>query len=285
MTTPADLRALVRRLELHSRRLLDTPLAGDYRSRMRGRGMEFAALRPYEAGDDPRAIDPFASARSGRLHVRLQQEERAREIVLLADLSQSCTPAKRELLTETVALLGAVAVNHRDRVGLIAFSDRIELLVPASGGWPHLRRLLAELLACRPAGSGTDLALPFATAARLQRRSSLCFVLSDFHAPWPATAIDRCHLRHDLLALVLRDPRERDWPAGGILRVGDAEAGRHGLLDLHSRQRRGIVTAWQECDRTLAARFSQRAIDHVFLQSGTPPLAALRELFQRRRRT
>lgn len=282
MKASDDLRSLVRHLELHARRLASGPLAGDYRSLVRGRGMEFAALRPYEAGDDPRTIDPFASARSGTLHTRLYHEERARELLLLADLSASCTPAKRRLLAETAALLGAVAVGHRDRVGLIGFSDRIELLLPPAGGWLHLQRLLNDLLACQPVGRGTDLALPLTSASRLLRRSGLVILLSDFHAPWPAAAVDRCRARHELLAMVLRESREEEWPAAGLALLADAESGCSQLVDLGGRE--GIAAAWRLCDRELGERLRRHAIDHAILASDAAPLAALQRLLHRRRR-
>src|SRR5512133_1626928 len=138
-------RALVRRLELNSRRRLAATLAGAYRSQFRGQGMEFSELRPYQPGDDVRLIDWNVTARTGVPHLRQYKEERSRCLTLLVDLSASMAAAKRELLLETTALLAFAAAASGDRVALIAFTDRVEQLILPEGGMRHARRLLGEL--------------------------------------------------------------------------------------------------------------------------------------------
>lgn len=285
MSLPPARRALLRRLEITSKRLLDGALTGEFRSALRGQGLEFAELRPYEPGDDLRLIDWNVTARTGTPHVRRYREERSRTLLLLADLSPSCTPAKRELLLQTAALLAFAAVASRDRVALVVFSDRVEHLVPPGSGRNHALRLLGDLLTLAPSGRGTDLRPPLEAALALGRRPGLAILLSDFHAPLPEPLLRRTAARHDLLALVLRDGRESDLADAGLALFRDLESGEERLLDLSTaRTRTALAEGWRDADRRLAASLRQLAVDHAFLAAGSPPLPILRALFQRRRR-
>jgi uncharacterized protein (DUF58 family) len=282
---PLEIPAAVRRLEITARRQLSGTLAGEYRSHFRGRGMEFAEIRPYQVGDDPRQLDWNLTARCGTPQVRIYQEERSRTLTLLADVSLSCTPAKRLLLARCAALLAFAAVQNRDRVALIAFSDRTEELIPPGSGRNHALRILSTLLGLSPKGEGTDLNSPLDAALALNRRPGMLILLSDFHAPLPDELL-RCALaRHDLLALVLRDYRERQWPGSGLTLVADAESGARRLVDLGSRAARASMEkAWDDSDRLLAAALQRLGIDHAFVDDEAEPLPALRSLFGSRRR-
>lgn len=285
MIPPLEIPAAVRRLEITARRQLAGTLAGEYRSHFRGRGMEFTEIRPYQVGDDPRHLDWNLTARCGTPQVRLYQEERSRTLTLLADVSLSCTPAKRLLLARCAALLAFAAVQNRDRVALIAFSDRIEELIPPGSGRNHALRILSTLLSLSPQGEGTDLNSPLEAALALNCRPGMLILLSDFHAPLPDERL-RCALaRHDLLALVLRDHRERQWPDSGLTLVADAESGARRLVDLGSRAARtSMEKAWDDSDRLLAANLHRLGIDHAFVDGHAEPLPALRSLFRSRRR-
>jgi len=285
MLPPPAIRPLLRRLEIVSRRQLAGALAGDYRTAFRGQGLEFAEIRPYEAGDEIRSIDWNVTARTGSLHVRRYREERSRTLYLLADLSLSCTPAKRQLLLEAAALLAFAATASRDRLALIAFSDRIEHLVPPGSGRNHALRLLCDLLTLQPAGRGTDLAPPVEAALALARRPGMLVLLSDFHAPLPAKPLRRGGAHHDLLALILRDAGETTPRPGGLVRFRDAESGVERLLDLGTTQScERLAAGWREADRQLGADLARLGVDHATLVSGTSPLPALHALFRARRR-
>jgi uncharacterized protein (DUF58 family) len=285
MPLPAEVRPLLRRLEIVSRRQLAGSLAGEYRTAFRGQGLEFAELRPYEAGDDPRHIDWRVTARTGAPHVRRYREERSRTLLLLADLSASCTPAKRHLQLEAAALLAFAAAATRDRVALVAFSDRVEHLLAPAAGRNHVLRLLTDLLTLRPAGTKTDLRPPLEAALALGRRPGMAILLSDFHAPLPEPLLRRVAARHDLLALVLRDAAENRLPTGGLLLCRDLESGAERLLDLSAGHAAdALAQGWRETDRQLAAALGRAGVDHAFLASDASPLPPLRTLFARRRR-
>jgi len=284
MLPPPAIRPLLRRLEIVSRRQLSGALAGEYRTAFRGQGLEFAEIRPYEAGDEIRSIDWNVTARTGALHVRRYREERSRTLYLLADLSPSCTPAKRRLLLETAALLAFAAVASRDRLALVAFSDRIEHLVPPGSGRNHALRLLCDLLTLEPKGRGTDLVPPLEAALALARRPGMLVLLSDFHAALPAPQLRRAAARHDLLALVLRDAGEASPSPAGLVRLRDAESGAELLLDLSTSTRCDQLAAgWRETERRLAAELRRLGLDHALLASDASPLPALQALFRARR--
>ncbi|MDQ3556494.1 MAG: DUF58 domain-containing protein, partial [Gemmatimonadota bacterium] len=204
----------VRRVELRSRRLVNSHFSGEYHSVFKGSGLEFAEVREYLPGDDVRTIDWNVSARTGRPHVKKYIEERELAVLLVVDLSGSQRWGTRgrwksELLAEVAATLALSAVRNNDRVGLLVFSDRIELFIPPKKGRRHVLRCLRELLALRPAGRGTDAALAVRYAARVLRSRSVVFLFSDFRfgAGWDAfeRALTGLAVRHDVVSLVLRD--------------------------------------------------------------------------------
>lgn len=269
----------IRQLELISRRQLAGLLGGGERSRFRGQGLEFAELRPYQPGDDPRLIDWNVTARQGHPHIRCYQEERSRPILLLADLSDSITPIKFELLLEAVALLAFATIAQRDRVGLIGFSSQADLVIPPGNSTAQVHRMLGQLTDLPRASNRTDLRPPLETALHLLQRPGMVLLLSDFHASLPGLLLRRVCARHDLIGLVLRDPGEARLPKTPLL-MRDAETGTASLLD-------GTEAAhlWQQEDRQLRETLQGCGIDLTFLESGQPSLPVLRRFFRHRRGT
>jgi uncharacterized protein (DUF58 family) len=265
-----ELLAQVRRLTIRSRRAVEEVFSGAYRSAFRGQGLEFAEVREYVPGDDIRSIDWNVTARAGRPFVKRFDEERELTVIVALDLSGSLSfgsraRAKRDAAAEAGALLALAAARNRDRVGLLLFSDRIELYLPPGKSRARALRIARELLAFEPAGRGTDLAGAFGFLNRVLRRRAIVFLVSD----WRAAAFDRplAHLarRHDVVALDVADPLERDLPSGGLLRVRDLETGRTGWVDASSRAARG---AWKGA---LARRAKE--LDQTFRRAGVPRLA------------
>jgi uncharacterized protein (DUF58 family) len=240
----------VRRIEIRSRRLVDDSLAGHYRSVFRGRGLDFDSVREYVAGDDVRAIDWNVTARvPGRAFVKQFHEERELTVWLLVDVSASGdfgsgTHSKRQLAAEVACVLALSAVRNDDKVGLIMFSDRVEVRVPPARGRSHAMRVVREILTCRPVGRGTDVGAAVELAARLARRRSVMFLVSDFELPDPAAweALERAArpvaVRHDLVAIEMRDPNERALPGLGLVSLEDAETGQVVLVDTGRRRTR-----------------------------------------------
>ncbi len=233
---PADLLDQVRRLEIRTRRIVDELFGGEYHSVFKGHGVEFREVREYQPGDDVRSIDWNVTARHGSPFVKQYDEERELTILLLADLSASerfgsDRRSKAEALAEAGALLALSAVSNNDKVGLILFTDEIELYLPPSKGRRHALRVLRELLYHPPRGRGTDLRLALETLNRVQKRSAVCFLLSDFLATGYEKDLMVSARRHDLIAVHLVDPRERELPAVGLVQLEDAETDEPGLVD------------------------------------------------------
>jgi uncharacterized protein (DUF58 family) len=265
-----ELLAQVRRLTIRSRRAVEEVFSGAYRSAFRGQGLEFAEVREYVPGDDIRSIDWNVTARAGRPFVKRFDEERELTVVVALDLSGSLafgsrSRAKRDAAAEAGALLALAAARNRDRVGLLLFTDRVELYLPPGKSRARALRIARELLAFEPEGRGTDLAGALGFLNRVLRRRAVVFLLSD----WRAQGFDRplAHLarRHDVVALDVADPLEREAPARGLLRVRDLETGRAAWVDASSRAARG---AWKGA----AARRSKE-LEQTFRRAGVPRLA------------
>ncbi|HET9251972.1 MAG TPA: DUF58 domain-containing protein [Candidatus Eisenbacteria bacterium] len=262
MITP-ELLAQVRRLTIRSRRAVEEVFSGAYRSAYRGQGLEFAEVREYVPGDDVRAIDWNVTARAGRPFVKRFDEERELTVVIALDCSGSqefgtLSRAKREAAAEAGALVALAAARSRDKVGLLLFTDRIELFLPPSKSRARALRLVREMVAFEPKGTGTDLAGAFSFLGRVLRRRAILFLISD----WMGEGFERplAHLgrRHEVVALETADPFELAPPAGGLLRTRDLETGRVTWIDLASRRARA---EW----RAAQARHARRISDAFLL--------------------
>lgn len=227
---PAELLRQVRRLELFSRRLVDSLFAGAYRAVFKGQGVEFAEVREYSAGDEVRSIDWNVTARMGRPFVKKYVEERELTVVLAVDLSGSIwfgsvRQLKSTMAVELAAVLALAAARNNDRTGLLLFSDRIEHFVPPRKGRRQALRIVRDLLAWRPEGVGTDLGAALEYLRRLLAHRSVVFLLSDLQAPGAERALKLLAQRHDLVVATIEDPAEWVLPDVGLARMRDAETG------------------------------------------------------------
>lgn len=245
MLTPETLRR-IRYIEFRTRRLVSESFAGAYYSVFKGRGMMFESVRPYEPGDDVRDIDWNVMARTGEPYVKKYVEERELTVMLMLDVSASSLfgtveRPKVELAAELGAILAFSAIFNHDRVGLIIFSDRIEHYIPPRKGRNHVLHLVRDLLAARSEGQGTDLGLALKTVSRMLKRHAIVFLLSDFLAPGTeyARELITASRRHDMIAVVMSDPREQNWPKAGLVGVRDIETGDVRWVDTGS-------AAWHE---------------------------------------
>jgi len=233
--SPALLRQ-VRRLEIRARRLVANLFLGQYHSVFRGRGLEFSEVREYQVGDDVRIIDWNVTARMGAPYVKKFVEERELTVVLAVDVSASqqfgtAERSKEETAVELAALLAFAAEANHDRVGLLAFSDGIELFVPPGKGPRHVLRLVRDLLSLRPKRAGTDIGGAVGYLQRALRRRAIVFLISDFLDQGFEATLRQAGRRHDLIALALSDPRELSLPDVGLLEAEDAETGERAWLD------------------------------------------------------
>ena len=258
---PPDLIAQVRRLEIRTRRIVQELFGGEYHSVFKGQGNQFREVREYLAGDDVRAIDWNVTARMGDPYLKQYEEERELTVIVMADLSASERfgsghRLKSAAMAELGALLVFSALGNQDKVGLLLFTDEIELYVPPRKNRSHGLRVIRELLHHPPKGRGTDLAAALDTLQRVQKRKAVVFLLSDFLDTGWETALSLVARKHDLIAMQMVDPRERNLPPVGLVRLRDAETGREVLVDAGDRrvirQFEDRTRAWQESlERTL----------------------------------
>ncbi len=228
--------AKIKRIQIRTQRLVTEALAGEYESAFKGRGMEFEQVREYQPGDDIRHIDWNVTARMNSPFVKQYREERELTVMVLVDVSSSGRfgsgeKMKSEVAAEVAAVLAYTAIKSNDRVGLIVFSDQVELYIPPKKGRAHVWRVIREVLTFRPRRKGTDLEGALEFLGRVSRRRSTAFILSDF---LDVEFEDRLRLaarRHDLTAVTVADPRETDLPRIGLIELQDAETGESMLLD------------------------------------------------------
>ncbi len=286
----------VRRIDLRTRRLATDALAGSFHSVFRGRGMDFDEVREYVPGDEVRTIDWNVTARAGRPFIKKYREERELTILIAVDVSASGDfgsqkRTKREIEAEIACVLALAAVRNNDKVGLVLFSDQIEVFVPPRKGKQHVLRLVREVLSCRPERRGTDVGRALEFIDRVTKRRAMVFVLSDFQSagdPKQALAtlrrgLRRVRRRHDLVALHVNDPREQSLPEVGILTIEDAETGETIEIDTGSsavRKRYANEAAQHSRDFDRALR--GESIDHVDIDTSVPYLPALMQLFRQR---
>ena len=292
---PGEILRQVRRLEIRTRALVAELFAGQYQSAFKGQGMEFAEVREYVPGDDIRTIDWNVTARYGAPFVKQYAEERELSVFLLVDLSASqgfgsARRSKVELAAEVGALLGFSAIRNQDKVGLLAFTDRVEQLIPPRKGRSHGLRLVRDILYFQPAGRGTDLAIACEAAQHVLRRRSIVLLLSDFLDPsehWDR-ALGILARRHDVVALETRDALEagsRSWPALGLIEWEDPETGRRTLFDTSDRgARAGLEQRFAEQRAQVADCLRRHGVDHVVLEVGRDPVEPLLGFFRLRER-
>lgn len=286
--TPAELLREVRRIELTTRELVRDLVAGDYTSTFRGRGVEFAEVREYLPGDDVRTIDWNVTARLGTPFVKRFHEERQLSLLLLVDVSASSgfgsvLRTRRQLAAEVAAVLALAATRHRDRVGAAFYSDRVEWFLPPKGGRRQALQVVSQVLDYQPEGRATDLAASLTFLEPLLRRRAAVVVLSDFldQAQWPA--LDRLAFRHDLIAMQLTDPRERELPPVGLVTLWDPESGDWRVVDASDPVvRREFAAARHAFDEALGRYAVQRGIDLLRLETDQPFGERLAAFFSRR---
>ncbi|HMB52569.1 MAG TPA: DUF58 domain-containing protein [Thermoanaerobaculia bacterium] len=284
---PRDLLRKVRRIEIATNRLVDQGVAGDYHSVFKGRGMEFAEVRPYLPGDDVRSIDWNVTARMGEPYVKQYVEERDLTVFLAVDVSGSLNYGsrailKRELAAEISALLAFAAIRNQDRVGAALLTDHLDLYLPPRRRRTHVLRLVREVLGRRAAGS-TDLNAALGQLLSTLRRRSVLFLVSDFVDTPYAPALKAAAARHDLIVVEIVDPKDDDLPAVAPVVLRDAETGRAAVVD-GRRWRRRHGAARQRHREELTRLTRRLGVDHLQLRTDRPYMGPLVEFFERRRK-
>ncbi|HEV8186032.1 MAG TPA: DUF58 domain-containing protein [Chthoniobacterales bacterium] len=290
MDTPADILKKIRALEIKTKGLVQTVFAGDYHSVFKGRGMNFDEVREYQPGDEIRAIDWNVTARLGTAFVKKFTEERELTVLLVVDVSASgnfgsVSQSKRELAAEVACLIAFSAIRNNDKVGLLLFTDAVELYIPAKKGRSHTLRLIREILFFEPQGRGTDPALALNYLNRVITRRAVVFFISDFQTGDFSRELTISGRRHDFIAVHVQDEREKVLPNVGIITLEDAETGEQIEINTADRSTRAHFSQLAEAQATALTRTLRRNnIDTITLQTGRDYLPGLRSFFKQRER-
>jgi uncharacterized protein (DUF58 family) len=230
----------IRQIQIYTSRTVDASFAGQYESVFRGRGMQFDEVREYTPGDDIRTIDWNVTARTGRPYIKRFVEEREMTIIFAVDLSASgdfgtVNKMKNELAAEFCAVLAFAAAKNNDKVGLLIFTDRIDLYIPPKKGSSHVLRLIRELLYFRMPRRTTNITLALDYLGRVIRKKATLFLVSDFIETDFKKPLSLLNKRHDVIAVSVRDRAEVSMPSVGLIEFADAETGQTMLIDTSSR--------------------------------------------------
>lgn len=287
---PKDILKKIHKLELKTRRLVNAGFAGQYHSVFKGQGMNFEEVREYAPGDEIRSIDWNVTARMNTPYVKKFTEERELTVILAVDVSASGSfgsvhLSKREFAAEVAAILAFSAIHNNDKVGLLLFSEQVELFLPPKKGRSHTLRLIREMLYLEPKGRGTDIAGALDYLNRVVSRRAVVFLISDFIAPDFSKALTVSSRRHDLVALPIRDPGEANLPNVGIITLEDAETGEQIDINTGSKAVRASLVEIEEKRRKALARLLRsRRVDIVPLATNEDYLLPLRAFFEQRER-
>ena len=288
---PKEILKKVRQIEIKTQSIVDSMLGGQYQSAFKGRGMEFAEVRPYTPGDDIRTIDWNVTARMGEPHVKKFVEERELTVMLLVDASASAefgsiAKFKGEIAIELCAILAFSAIRNNDRVGLITFTSDVERFIPPKKGKNHVLQVIRELLYFQPTKRGTNIAEALRFLNRVQKRRAVVFLVSDFLSPDYQSPLRIAARRHDVICISVTDPRERNVPAVGLLELEDPEQGGTVLVDTTSATvRNGIRAAFDQRVRARTNLLRSSGVDEVPISTATDYVEPLLRFFRRRERS
>ncbi|MBT3380759.1 MAG: DUF58 domain-containing protein [Lentisphaerae bacterium] len=266
---PKELAKKIRYIQIFTSKAVDDILAGEYHSVFKGRGMEFDEVREYQPGDEVRSIDWNVTARMGHPYVKRFEEERELTVMFLVDLSASGAfgstgKLKNEVAAELCALLAFAAIKNNDKVGLIVFTDCIELFIPPGKGLSHVLRLIREVLNFRPRQAQTNISEALDYFGRVMTKRSVVFLVSDFLGEGFEKRMRVLAKKHDLVAVSVTDPREVRMPNVGLIELEDAETGELIVIDTGSaRVRHRYETLGAEQGAALRNLFRSVGVDHV----------------------
>jgi uncharacterized protein (DUF58 family) len=225
-----DLLKKVRKIEIKTRRLSDHIFSGEYHTSFKGRGMTFSEVRPYQYGDDIRSIDWNVTARYNEAHVKVFEEERELTMMLMVDISGSESfgtknQFKKDIVTEIAATMAFSATQNNDKIGLILFSDQIELYIPPKKGRSHVLRIIRELIEFEPQSNKTDIAQALKFLSSTQKKKAIVFIISDFMSDEYEHTLKIASKKHDITGIRVYDNREEKMPNIGMVSMQDAETG------------------------------------------------------------
>ena len=289
-----DLLKKVRKIEIKTRGLSRQIFAGEYHSAFKGRGMAFSEVREYQPGDDVRSMDWNVTARLNSPYVKVFEEERELTVMLLVDVSASrmfgtMVKTKRDLITEISAVLSFSASANNDKVGALFFSSKVEKFIPPKKGRSHLLRIIRELLEFEPQESGTDVGEALRYLTNAIKRRCTAFLISDlmdfdidFNPNWHE-ALKIAVNRHEISVISVYDPRERELPDIGLVKLKDSESGEEMWVDTSSKRVREYVTSWNSKSATaINTTLLRYGVDQVQIPTNGDFVKGLVTLFKNR---
>jgi len=280
----------VRRLEIRTSRVADDLFAGNYKSVFKGRGIEFSEVRRYYPGDDVRDIEWNVTARTGYPHVKQHVDERELTVLLVVDSSGSvgfgtAERTKQEVAAEVAGVLAFSAIRNNDKVGLVMFTEQVEKYISPDKGRRQVLRVIREMLHHRPSQPGTNIGNALEFVSRVLTRRAIVFLISDFHDQGYLRPLSVAAKRHDLIAVRLIDPREREMLPVGLVEFYDSELGRHVLLDTSTPGYQKLFKERLARKRADEARdLIRRSVDLVDVYTDESPVDPLVKFFQLRAR-
>ncbi len=266
---PKELAKQIRYIQIITRRAVNASLAGEYSSVFKGRGMEFDEVREYQPGDEIRTIDWNVTARTGHPFVKRYVEERELTVLFAVDISASgsfgsTAKKKSEVAAELCALLAFSAIKNNDKVGMLLFSEGVELFIPPKKGVAHVLRIIREVLYYKPRKKGTDIGNALEFIAKVMRRQGVIFMISDFLAPDFSKPLGLLARKHDMIAISVNDRREFELPALGLVELCDAETGETVLVDTSDRKFKAqFERDARQRQADLSSLLLARSVDHI----------------------
>lgn len=278
----------IKKIHIKTSRVVNTVMAGQYRSIFRGAGIEFEEVREYSPGDEVKSIDWKVFARMGAPYVKLYREERELIVMLLVDMSASncfgtTEGLKKEIAAEIASILAFNAIRNNDKVGAILFTDQVEKYIPPKKGSSHVWRVIKEMFTFQPENRGTDIASAVGYLGRVCRKRTVSFLISDFLADDYIHAVKSASRKHELISILLSDPNDFHLPAGGIVSAMDFETGQTRLWDAGDRKSRKLYTEGkQEQYETNRAALRMADVDCIEIRTDSSVADALSRYFQYR---
>ena len=278
----------VRKIEIKTRRLSNHIFSGEYHSHFKGRGMTFSEVRKYQYGDDIRDIDWNVTAKLNEPHIKIFEEERELTMMLLVDVSKSESfgtrmQQKRDLITELCAVLAFSAIQNNDKVGVVFFTDQIELFIPPKKGKSHILRIIRELIEFKPKGTGTNISEAFKFLSSVIKKRSIVFTLSDFQDEAYDKNLKIASSKHDLTAIRIIDPAEEQLPDIGLVQLQNPETGTLEWVDTSSSI---VRTTYEKDYQNFVANFksycTHSGTDYLDLRVDLSYTKQLLEFFKRR---
>jgi uncharacterized protein (DUF58 family) len=281
---PKEIIKKIRKIEIHTNKLVSDVLAGKYHSIFKGRGMEFSEVRHYQIGDDIRDIDWNVTARMGQAFIKKYTEERERTVMLMVDASGSnafgsIPQMKGEIIAEIGALIAFSAIRNNDRVGLLIFTDHVEKYVPPKRG------IIREMLYFQPKHRGTDITRALDYLNRILKRKAVAFLISDFQTSGYESALSVSNKHHDVIAVTVTDPREMELPDVGMIELEDAESGQILLADTSKDwlRRSYQQTAFLRKEQR-EKNFRSMSVDYIDVITSQPYITPITTFFRQRAR-